>query len=300
MPLVSIGIPFFNNADTLVTMIRSVFAQTFQDWELLLLDDGSSDGSLAIGRAVSDPRVRVIADGRNQGLTVRLNQLTRESRGDYIVRMDGDDVMVPDRIERQIAVLESQPDVDVVVSPSYLIDKSGSLYGVDSRASLAMSAGMYLRARNVWFAHPTMTARTSWMRANPYDESFRLGQEKELFCRTYDRSTFCKLDDPVLFYREAGTVRLPSYRAQRRTDRRVLRAYGPRLIGWRKSIALACVSVAKEGIYVAAHKVGLHQRLDAWLARQRAASFPLEERQQAMLVLETVQRTRVPGLDDDA
>ena len=68
-PLVTVGIPFYNNQDTLLNAIRSVFAQTFEDWELLLVDDGSVDSSLDIARSIDDPRVRVLPpDGYNRRL----------------------------------------------------------------------------------------------------------------------------------------------------------------------------------------------------------------------------------------
>src|SRR4030066_138114 len=91
-PLVTVGIPFFNNQDTLPDAIRSIFAQSFQDWELLLLDDGSTDGSLQIAQSIDDPRVRVISDGCNRKLPARLNQIIDLARGQYIARMDADDL----------------------------------------------------------------------------------------------------------------------------------------------------------------------------------------------------------------
>ena len=74
-PLVSIGISFHNNADTLGDAIRSVFAQTFQDWELILVDDHSTDGSLSIAQSVIDPRVRVYRGGDGKGFVYQLNRI---------------------------------------------------------------------------------------------------------------------------------------------------------------------------------------------------------------------------------
>ena len=79
--LVSIGIPFYNSAEFLKDAIRSVFAQTYAEWELLLVDDGSNDGSLAIANSIDDPRVRVFSDGKHKGLISRLNQMIGLSRG---------------------------------------------------------------------------------------------------------------------------------------------------------------------------------------------------------------------------
>lgn len=298
-PRVSIGLPVFNAASTLPLALSSIFAQTFQDWELILLDDGSTDSSLSMLRAVDDPRIRVLADGENKGLTVRLNQLTRESRGNVIVRMDADDVMVPTRLERQLAVLDDDPDVDVVVSRCYLIDGTGEVYGVDPDEALGADRKMFLRARSTWFAHPTMTARKAWMLAHPYDESFRLGQERELFCRSYEASSFHKLAEPLLFYLEAGSVRIKSYQAQRQTDRRLLRMYGPQTVGWGRSRLLAAAAAAKEGIYRGAHTLGLLAHVDRWVARQRATPISDVARSAAQATLDVIARTAVPGLSSD-
>src|SRR5438309_10301144 len=89
---VSIGIPFLNARRFLADAVRSVFAQTCDDWELLLVDDGSTDGSLDVVRSIDDPRVRVISDGTNRGLCARLNQIASLARGKYLARMDADDL----------------------------------------------------------------------------------------------------------------------------------------------------------------------------------------------------------------
>src|SRR5512138_427624 len=102
---VSIGIPFYNPGRAFEKAVRSVFSQTHADWELILMDDGSSDGSLELARSITDPRVRVLSDGANRGLCARLNQIAREARHGLLCRMDADDVMHPDRLHRQVEEL---------------------------------------------------------------------------------------------------------------------------------------------------------------------------------------------------
>jgi glycosyltransferase involved in cell wall biosynthesis len=295
-PRVSIGIAIYNAATTLPRCIQSIFAQTEEDWELLLLDDGSTDSSLSIASQIEDPRVRVVADGENRGLTVRLNQLTALSSADIVVRMDADDMMAPTRLEQQLAVLKRKPTVDVVVSQSYLIDGAGDVYGIDSKEPLGEDRTMFLRVRSRWFAHPSMTARKTWMTRHPYDESFRLGQERELFCRAYDPRSFCKIDEPLLFYLEAGSVRIKSYRSQRHTDRRLLRMYGPEIIGWPRSLRLWGVTTAKEAVYTSAHRVGVMSSFDRLVARARAVGIREDELSKAQEILAVIARTQVPGL----
>src|SRR5947209_5090923 len=73
-PLVTVGIPFYNASSTLYHAVRSVFAQTYTNWELLQVDDGSTDDSLVLAHQISDPRVTIVEGGRNRGISFRLNQ----------------------------------------------------------------------------------------------------------------------------------------------------------------------------------------------------------------------------------
>jgi glycosyltransferase involved in cell wall biosynthesis len=91
-PLVSIGMPVFNCERTLSTAIQSILNQTYANWELIIIDDGSKDKTLEIAKSFRDPRIEVINDGQNQRLPIRLNQAIALSRGKYFARMDGDDV----------------------------------------------------------------------------------------------------------------------------------------------------------------------------------------------------------------
>ena len=83
-PLVSIAMPFYNCEKTLAQSVRSILWQTWQNWELLLCDDGSADASLAAARVFRDPRIEVWSDGRRRALGARLNECIARARGDYV------------------------------------------------------------------------------------------------------------------------------------------------------------------------------------------------------------------------
>ena len=287
-----------NNERTLALAIRSVYAQTFTDWELLLIDDGSADRSLELARSVDDPRVRVLSDGDNRGLPARLNELVRASTADVIVRMDADDAMLPRRLELQLAVLREHPDVQLVGGTTYLMNAAEQVYGHHIGPELEPDPGLFLRLRGGFpFGHPTIAVRRDWFLANPYDESFRKGQEKELFCRTYTRSRFFKIDDPVIFYREGGTMKVSAYRETRRNDRRLLRMYGTLLIGARRTAFAYALTYGKEAIYSVAHRAGAIAELDERIARRRASGVAPQDLAAAQALLENIRRTPVPGLD---
>ena len=98
--------------------MTSIRGQTYSNWELLIIDDGSTDGSHGIGMAAqrSDERIRFLCDGRHLGLPARLNELIASANGELFARMDADDVRDPRRLERQAAFLTANPTIDVVGS----------------------------------------------------------------------------------------------------------------------------------------------------------------------------------------
>ena len=109
MGRVSIIIPFHDVADYLAEAIRSTLAQTYQDFELLLVDDGSKDGSLEVCRSFLDQRIRVFSQ-QHRGLAAARNVGIRNSTGELIAFLDGDDSWLPEKLERQLRALDNAPD----------------------------------------------------------------------------------------------------------------------------------------------------------------------------------------------
>lgn len=128
---VSVGIPIYNASLYLDDAIKSIMAQTYKKWELILINDGSLDSSLDIAKYYEslDSRIRVISDGENKKLPFRLNQLIYESKGEYIARMDADDVMHPQRLEKQLSFLEENRNYDLVSSGLISIDSQNKVKG---------------------------------------------------------------------------------------------------------------------------------------------------------------------------
>lgn len=200
-PLVSIGMSVRNCESTLGMALRSIAQQTYPHWELLLLDDGSTDGTLKVARQFNDPRVRFIADGKNLGLAARLNQAVELSNGQYFARMDGDDVCYPERFERQVSALESRPEIDLLGCGAIVFSGYGKAVGrlplrIEHAEICARPwAGFYL-------AHPTWMGRMEWFRKHPYRESALRAQDQDLLLRTYRHSRFAALPEYLLGYRQ--------------------------------------------------------------------------------------------------
>jgi glycosyltransferase involved in cell wall biosynthesis len=203
---VTIGLPFYNDEKTLKNAINSVLLQTYQDWELILIDDGSRDESLNIAKSIDDDRIIIVSDGINKGLAVRLNEIAQKAKGKYLARMDADDLMHPERIEKQIIFLEENSEVDVVGSNAYSIDVNGDLLGIRHKRTVPLN--IYMVLKKGVFIHPSIMGKRTWFCDNPYDESLMSyrAEDYELWCRTAGSSSFFIMEQPLLFYREANSI----------------------------------------------------------------------------------------------
>jgi len=187
----------------------SVINQTYKNWELILIDDGSTDDSVAVASEFSDTRISLIVDGKNLGLISRLNQLIKLAQGVFIARMDSDDIMVDHRIETQLRVFRNKPHLDAVGSSYYVIDSDNSIFGVKNDSKILKTSVDVLVKGGL--AHPTVLARTSWFRENLYNPIFLRCEDFELWMRTVDKSEFVILENHLLFYRSLGTPTIKKY-----------------------------------------------------------------------------------------
>lgn len=249
-PKVSIAIPFYNSRATLLDAIRSVFAQTFQDWELILLDDGSTDGSSQLVSSIRDPRVRIVSDGVNKGLPARLNEAAALARGDLLFRMDADDVMHPQRVAKQVEVLERDPSIQLACSTAVSIDAQSRVLGIRQPEALARTRQDVLRAG--FALHPTVAGRRSWFVENPYSLDYDRAEDLELWVRTapYDATHF--EPTPLLFYRE-GFSGPQAFSKSLRTHRRIVGMYGPAAFGWARTLRFHAISLAKGVVWPIIH-----------------------------------------------
>lgn len=199
MPEVTIAIPFYNAEAYFEMAIMSVLSQTFTDFTLLLLDDGSTDSSLKIAeKYLLDKRVKIISDGKNINLGNRLNSIPFITETKFLARMDADDIMHPQRIEKQLNILKNNPDIDVLGSNAYSIDENNDVVG--KRMNVSGDSLVSVTT----FTHPTIIAKTEWFKKNPYDVLALRVEDSELWLRTYNKYNFKSTTEPLLFYREIG------------------------------------------------------------------------------------------------
>ena len=199
-PLVTIGMSVFNAAATLDSALRSLLWQTFKNWELIVIDDGSHDPSADIVRSYHDPRITLISDGMNLGLSARLNQMVRMGKGRYFARMDADDIAYPDRLKRQVAFLETSPEIDLLGCGALAFAGNGVPAG--AFRVFERHEDICLRPWDGFcLPHPGWVGRIDWFRKNPYDPGMRKAQDQELLLRTYEASTFACLPEILMGYR---------------------------------------------------------------------------------------------------
>ena len=223
-PLVSITSAFYNTGPLLLDMVKSVFAQTFTDWELILLDDGSTDNSLEIARSIDDPRVKVFTNGQNRGRSYSLNRLTGLSSGKYIARMDSDDMMSPTRIEKQVTLLENQVEVDAVGTGICYLDGNGTPLGhwvaPPSHEQVCRNP-----SRTLEICHGSIVARKEWFQRHRYNEQIRYAVDFDFLFRAHESTRFGNVEEPLYYYRLEQSYSLKKQAVARHSSAKFLWAY---------------------------------------------------------------------------
>ncbi|WP_411689574.1 glycosyltransferase family 2 protein [Acinetobacter pseudolwoffii] len=223
---ISIGIPFFNAEKYLEDAIKSVLAQTFKNWELILVDDGSTDRSLEIAQSFVDPRIRIISDGYNRRLPYRLNQIINEAKYDLIARMDADDLMAVDRLEKQVKVLNENPEIDLVVTSLYSIGNKNEILGKRIFSNHQMQPKEILQGLTN-LLHPSLLARKAWCQRNLYQIDNCLAEDYELWLSAAIKNDFNYLvmQEPLYFYREVENVKKEKMVRGYNTQIKVIKKY---------------------------------------------------------------------------
>lgn len=147
MKLVSVIVPVYKVEEYIAQTIQSVLNQTYPHFELLIIDDQSSDRSVEICRQFSDPRIKIISQA-NRGLAGARNTGIRNANGDYLAFLDGDDLWLPEKLAQHVQHLESHPEVGVSFSRSQFIDRDGNSLGIYQMPKLKDITPQHLMCRN--------------------------------------------------------------------------------------------------------------------------------------------------------
>lgn len=189
MPLVSVIMSVYNDSKYLPEAIKSILNQTFKDFELLIVDDASIDNTQKIIESyqLKDDRVKFLINEENLGLTINLNTMIKISKGDFIVRMDSDDVSSQDRISKQLKVFQKNPEIDLVFTENYIIDDYGRLLFKAYKPNKFEKIISLMRDYNYIPHSSVMLSRNFFYKYGFYDESFIVGQDHELWIRALNQ-----------------------------------------------------------------------------------------------------------------
>ncbi|HST56947.1 MAG TPA: glycosyltransferase [Solirubrobacteraceae bacterium] len=185
-PRVTLGIATFNRDTYLAESISSALAQDYDDFEVLVVDDGSTNPVIArVLDSFDDPRLRVVRHRENRGIAAGYDTMVREGRGELIAMHGDDDISLPDRLSREVAVFDAHPDTGVVHGDALVIDADGKVTGRwDSRDfSPAALVQAFFRSHNHLIDPTRMVHRRVYDDVGGYDSSYKLAQDMHFWLR---------------------------------------------------------------------------------------------------------------------
>jgi len=200
VPKVTVLLPVYNTEKFVRQAIESILGQTFTDFELLIIDDASSDNTLRIVKLFSDPRIRIIENKQNLKLAKTLNIGLKEARGEYVARMDDDDIAISERFEKQIAYLDSQVDISLAGTAITFIDEDGEFGSSREVPQTSVGTAYELMYGNPIFHSSIMFRKSDIISIGGYDESFDYAQEYDLYIRLLESGYKVANINQVLMY----------------------------------------------------------------------------------------------------
>ena len=222
----------YNGEQYLEDAIECILNQTFRDFEFIIVDDGSTDDSLQIVQdyARKDTRIQVLRNGQNIGLSASLNKGLHIARGEYIARMDADDISLSQRLEKQVAFMDAHPEVGICGSWVEII---GEFAGQVWRYPVSNDAICACMLFANTLVHSSVILRQTTLRQYnlQYDAQMRYAQDYELWSRAMFVTQFANVDHVLMHYRvhalSAGALhREKQYQAHEGVYRRVLSPLG--------------------------------------------------------------------------
>ncbi len=252
MTLVSVLLPVHNGARYLESAARSILNQTHRDLELLVLDDGSTDGSGEMAQALGDPRVRVMRSDRNQGLPATLNRGLAAARGEIVARQDADDLSHPRRLELQVAFLQLNPDVGLVGTQAWVIDEHARCIGSVEHACEHESLVWELLFDNA-FAHTSVAFRRDLVAKTHggYDTAWPYNQDYDLWVRLARTTRLANLPERLVAWRSHPASMTLSMEDEAATaNRRIMARNLPFTLGNLSEDQIELVALVREGMGV--------------------------------------------------
>ena len=272
-PLVTVITPCFEHGATLGRALASLVAQTMGDWECVVVDDGSGRSIQPVVEQVGDERIRLIRFNENRGRSAARQAALDQARGRYIAMLDADDWYFPDKLERQVRLLESRPELAAVSCGMAVIDEDDHLVGMRSINPREMIVQTGSRDRMARLPFPPVMLRRERAVAHRFDERLERSEDLDYLMRVLVGHNYGMMPQAGYAYREIYSdvtmgEALIGFRNQRRIYRRELLEHpvkAGRKVFW---------NLIKTGIYRAARSTGRGK----WLFSRRNRPASVEER----------------------
>jgi glycosyltransferase involved in cell wall biosynthesis len=199
-PVITVLMPVYNAERHLREAIESILNQSFSEFEFLIIDDGSTDASLEIIRSYDDPRIRLLRNEKNFGITYTLNRGIQSSSTELIARMDADDISYPERLERQYEYAQRFPDCSLFCSWVRRISEDGKFLHISGGNPDHYTYLLLFTPAGIF--HPAVLYRKSAvMRAGMYSKKY--GEDFNLWCKLVKEHRFCIITEPLVGYRSS-------------------------------------------------------------------------------------------------
>ncbi len=261
-PLVSIMMPCFNAEQTLPMALASLRAQTHENWEALVVDDGSTDGTWELLRAFGDPRLRLERFDRNRGRGAARQRCLEMAGGAFLSFLDADDWLFPEKLAQQTSLMEQHPDVVVLSGACIITDATGAAVGL-TRTGLGarqdFASGLFAQPGPPPLSFPPCMVRMDAAQRAGFNPDFRRSQDSDFLIRVMLGKRYAVCSTPVYAYSQAEAASLgktlEGYRFR-------LRCYGQYREShpWHSRTAMA-KTVARMGVYKVAGWLHAEQHL---------------------------------------
>ncbi|WP_299888584.1 glycosyltransferase family 2 protein [uncultured Lacinutrix sp.] len=212
-PLITVLIPTYNCELYVKEAVQSILDQTYSNFECIIIDDCSTDKTIEILKSFNDNRIKLIEKPKNSGYTNSLNYGLTIAKGKYIARMDGDDISLPTRFEKQVAIFETNPKLVVCGSIFQIIDSDQVIYNPESHQEITLAM-----LKDSAIGHPTAMLRASTLKEHNinYDVSKEPAEDYDLWVRLLEFGEFYNIQELLFLYRvHEGQVSITKKEKQR-------------------------------------------------------------------------------------
>lgn len=205
MPKISIIIPAYNVKLTIKSTIKSVRQQSFSDFELIVINDGSTDKTVEIVQGIKDARIKLFCY-KNGGLPIARNRGIKQAKGDYIAFLDADDLWTKDKLEKQLAILEANPEAGVAYSRTSYIDEQGNLlYDCDPVSFEGNVLGALLLTNFLHNGSNPLIRRQAIKTVGEFDPTLKSSEDWDYYLRLAIHYPFCVVPEYQILYRQTST-----------------------------------------------------------------------------------------------